>query len=128
MGIVPRHQVCTFECVTEFVQSFVYGSPGFTDVHQEVFADRSYPVDAGLFGDLPEFVFICGERDPRGPGEVLPIGGEEVQEYQTLEVILFFSLVTSAGKFKACIFLWQLGQRATVFSMTSNPPFESQSM
>jgi hypothetical protein len=39
--IVPRHQVGSFEGVAEFVESFVSGSPGFADVHEEVFAGGS---------------------------------------------------------------------------------------
>ena len=123
MGIVFRHRDFAFEGVTEFVESFVYGSPGLSDIHEEVFADRSYPVEAGLFGDLPEFMFVCGEGKPLGPGEGGPSGGEEVQEYQTLDDDLFLSVVTSAGKFRICIFLWQLGQSAATFSMQSSPSF-----
>jgi hypothetical protein len=55
--------------VAEFVHSFEYGSPGFADVQKEVFTDGFYPVEVGLFGDLPEFFFGGDERDPRGPGE-----------------------------------------------------------
>jgi hypothetical protein len=51
--------------VAEFAQSFVSGSSRFADVHEEVFANRFYPVEDGLTGDFPEFVFVCGERDPR---------------------------------------------------------------
>ena len=72
MGIVPRHQVCSLEGMTEFVHSLVYGSPGFSDVHEEVFTGWSDPVETRLFGDLPEFVFICGEWDPYGPGKGAP--------------------------------------------------------
>ena len=55
--------------MAEFIQSFVCGFSGFTDVHQEIFANGFYPVEAGFFGDLPEFFFGGGERYPRGPGE-----------------------------------------------------------
>jgi hypothetical protein len=69
VGIVPWHQVGSFEGVAEFIDSFMYGSSRFANVHEEVFADRLYPVETGLPGDLPEFFFRCGERDPREPGE-----------------------------------------------------------
>ena len=59
--------------MAEFVNSFVYGSSRLADVHEEVFADGFYPVEAGFFGDLPEFFFGGGERDPRGPWERGPI-------------------------------------------------------
>ena len=68
-GIVPWHQVASDECLAEFINSFVYGSSRFTNVHEKVFADRFYPVEAGLSRDLPEFFFRGGERDPWGPGE-----------------------------------------------------------
>ena len=55
-----------------------YGSSRFADVHEEVFADRFYPVEAGFPRDLPEFFFGGGERDPRGPREGGPGIGEEV--------------------------------------------------
>ena len=51
---------------------------GQSHLHEEVFADRLYPVEAGLTGDLPELFFGCGERDPRGPRERGPGIGEEV--------------------------------------------------
>jgi hypothetical protein len=47
--IVPRHQVFSFYCVAEFVHSFVYGSSGFADVHEEVFAGWSDAVEVGGF-------------------------------------------------------------------------------
>jgi hypothetical protein len=47
--------------VAKFVYSFVYGSPGFANVHKEVFADRFYLIEAGFFWDGPEFVVVCGE-------------------------------------------------------------------
>ena len=61
----------------EFVQSFVDGSPGFANVHEEVFPGRTDPVEAGFFGDGPEFVFVSGEGYPRGPGGGGPGRGEE---------------------------------------------------
>jgi hypothetical protein len=67
------HQVGPPEAVSEFVEPFVNGSPGLTDVHQEVFAGGSYLVEAGLFWDLPELFFCCGEGDPREPGEEEPV-------------------------------------------------------
>ena len=76
MGIVPWHQVGSVEGLAEFVDSFVYGSSRFANVHEKVFADRLYPVEAGLPGDLPEFFFRCSEWDPRGPRE----GGRGVLE------------------------------------------------
>jgi hypothetical protein len=69
VGIVPWHQVGSPEGVAEFVNSFVYGSSRLANVHEEVFADGFYPVEAGFSRDLPEFFFGGGERDPRGPGE-----------------------------------------------------------
>ena len=65
MGIIPWHQVGSVEGLAEFVNSFVHGSSRFTNKHEEVFADRLYPVEAGSSGDLPEFFFGGGERDPR---------------------------------------------------------------
>ena len=64
------------EGLAEFVNSFVHGSSRLANVHEEVFADRLYPVEAGFSRDLPEFLFRCGERDPRGPRE----GGPGVRE------------------------------------------------
>jgi hypothetical protein len=49
VGIVPRHQVCSFEGVAKFVHSFVYGSPGFANVHEEIFAGGADAVEAGFF-------------------------------------------------------------------------------
>ena len=77
----------------EFVESFVNGSPGLANVHEEVFADRSYPVEAGLFRDLPEFVFVCGEGDPRGPKEGAPVI-EEVGDIFGVEVRLICGIGT----------------------------------
>jgi len=73
VGIVPRHQVFSFEGVAEFVHPLVYGSPGFADVHEEVLVDWPDAIEAGGFGDLPERVFVCGEGDPGGPGEGEPV-------------------------------------------------------
>ena len=47
MGIIPWHQVGSPEGVAEFVNSFVYGSSRFANVHEIVFADRLYPVETG---------------------------------------------------------------------------------
>jgi hypothetical protein len=55
--------------MAEFVQPVVNGSPGFADIDKEVFANRFYPVETGFPGDLPEFFFGGGERDPWGPRE-----------------------------------------------------------
>lgn len=52
------------------------GPSRFTDVHEEVFSCRTYPVEAGGFGDLAEFFFCCGEGDPWGPREGEPGFGE----------------------------------------------------
>jgi len=60
-GIVPWHQLGTVERLAEFVDSLVYGSPGFADVHEEVLVDWPDAAEAGGFGDLPEGVFVCGE-------------------------------------------------------------------
>ena len=49
VGIVPWHQVGSVEGLAEFVDSFVHGSSRLADVHEEVFADRFYPVEAGLY-------------------------------------------------------------------------------
>ena len=65
MGIIPWHQVGSVEGLAEFVDSFMYGSSCFANVHEEVFPDRLCPVEAGLSRDLPEFFFVSGERDPR---------------------------------------------------------------
>ena len=50
MRIVPWHQVGSPEGVAEFVEPFVERPSGFSDVHDEVFADWFYPVEAGGFG------------------------------------------------------------------------------
>jgi hypothetical protein len=76
--IIPWHQLGSGEGLAEFVDSFVYGSSRFADIHEEVFADRFYPVETGFSRDLPEFFFGGGERDPRGPWEGAPGIGEEV--------------------------------------------------
>jgi len=39
------------EGLAEFVNSFVYGSSRFGNVHEEVFADGFYPVEVVGFGD-----------------------------------------------------------------------------
>ena len=72
------------EGVPEFVEPFMNGSPGLTDIHEEIFSYRPDTVEAGLSGDISEFVFVSGKRDPWGPGEILPSGREKVQEYQAL--------------------------------------------
>ena len=104
MGIIPWHQVGSVEGLAEFVDSFVYGSSRFANVHEEVFADGFNPVEAGLTGDLSEFFFCGGERDPRGPREGGPGIGKEVQVHQILLEEMFLSFVTSPGKCKICIF------------------------
>jgi hypothetical protein len=48
VGIIPWHQVGSPEGVAEFVESFVYGSSRFANIHEKVFADRFYPVEAGF--------------------------------------------------------------------------------
>jgi len=58
--------------VAEFIEAFVHGSSGFAYVHEEIFANGFYPVEAGFSGDLPEFFFGSGEGYPRGPGERAP--------------------------------------------------------
>jgi hypothetical protein len=62
--------------VTKFVEPPVELPSGFTDVHQEIFAGRSYTVKAGFFWDSAEFFFVCGERYPWCPGEGAPGGGQ----------------------------------------------------
>ena len=37
---------------------------GQSPLHEEFFAEGFNPVEAGLPGDLPEFFFVSGERDP----------------------------------------------------------------
>jgi hypothetical protein len=73
MGIVPRHLFFVPEFHAEVVQALVQASLGFADVHQEVFAGGSYPVEAELMGDLFERVLVGAERDPGGPGEGAPV-------------------------------------------------------
>ena len=51
---------------------------GQSHLHEEVFADGFYPVEAGLSRDLPEIFFGGGERDPWGPREGGPGVREEV--------------------------------------------------
>ncbi len=75
-GSFLRHQFGSVEGLAEFVYSFVYGSSRFSDVHEEVFSGWPDAVEAGGFGDFPEGVFVCGERDPGGPGEGEPGFGE----------------------------------------------------
>jgi len=53
------------EGVAEFVDSFVYGSSRFANLHEKIFVVWLYPVEAGLPRDLPELFFCGGERDPR---------------------------------------------------------------
>ena len=62
--------------MTKFVEPLVERPFSFTDIHEEVFTSRADPVEARFFGDGPEFFFVCGERYPRGPGEVAPVFGE----------------------------------------------------
>ena len=128
VGIVPRHQLGSVEGEPEFVKPFMNGSPGLTDVHEEIFSHRPDTIEPGFSRDISKFESVSGKRDPRGPGETLPSGREKVHEYQARGDDFFFRVTTSAGTLRTCIFLWQLGQSATVFSMTSNPPFESQSI
>ena len=80
MRIIPWHQVGSVEGLAEFVDSFVDGSSRLANVHEKVFSDRLYPVEAGLSRDLAEFFFCGGERDPRGPRE----GGPGVREEVTV--------------------------------------------
>ena len=74
MGIVPWHQVGSFEGVAEFVQPFVYGSSGFTEVHQKFFADRTDAVEAGFSGDFSELFFRRSKGYPWGPRKEAPSG------------------------------------------------------
>jgi len=64
MRIIPWHQICSFDIVTEFIQSLVNSSSGFTDVHQEVFTDRTDAVEAGFFGDSSELYLRRSEGNP----------------------------------------------------------------
>ena len=77
MGIVPWHQFSPPERVAKLVEPLVERPPGFTDIHEEVFAGGADAVKAGFFGDGPEFFFVCGERYPWCPGEGAP-GWSEV--------------------------------------------------
>ena len=128
MGIVPRHEVFSFDVMPEFVYPLVKCPSGFTDIHEEVFTNRADAVETGFFGDNAEFFFTGSEGYPWGPVQGAPIGGEEVQEYQTLVEAFSLRVSASAGKFRTCILRWQFGQRATVFSIRSFPSFESHSM
>jgi hypothetical protein len=58
--------------MTKFIEPLVERPPGFADVYEKVFAYRADAVEAGFFLDGPEFVFVCGERNPRGPREGAP--------------------------------------------------------
>ena len=78
MRIIPWHQGSPFKRVTQFIQPFMDGSPGFTDIHQKVFAYWANAVEARLFWDDPEFFFGGSEGDPRGPREGGPSGGEVI--------------------------------------------------
>jgi hypothetical protein len=78
MGIVPWHQVITLDTLAKFIEPLVESPPCFTDIHQDIFSGRPDPVETGIFGDLPEFVFVCSERDPRSPVEVAPARAEKV--------------------------------------------------
>jgi hypothetical protein len=62
--------------MTKFVEPLVERSPGFTDVHQEIFASRADAVKAGYSGDFSEVFFGSSERYPRGPWQGAPGGGE----------------------------------------------------
>ena len=128
MRIVPRHEVFVPETLAKFIQPLVQSPPGFTDIHQEIFSGRPDPVEAGIFGNYSEFVFVCGERDPWGPGEGAPIIGKEVQKSHLFGDDFSFKIATSAGKFRICIFLWQFGQSATVFSIVSSPSSANRSI
>ena len=73
MGIVPRHQIRSPECLAQFVQPLVSRPAGLSDIHQEIFAFRPDTIDAGLVRDLIEGVFVCTERDPWGPRKGAPV-------------------------------------------------------
>ena len=59
--------------MTKFVETLVERPPGFSDVHEKVFAGGADAVEAGFPGDFPELFFGSGERHPRGPGEGAPV-------------------------------------------------------
>jgi hypothetical protein len=62
--------------MAELVEPLVERPFGLTDIHEEIFAVRSYAIEAGFSGDNTEFFFVCAEGYPRGPGEGAPGGGE----------------------------------------------------
>jgi hypothetical protein len=64
--------------MAKLVEPLVERPFGFTDIHEVVFAGGSYTIEAGFFGDGPEFFFISIERYPWGPREGAPGGGEIV--------------------------------------------------
>jgi hypothetical protein len=55
--------------MAKLVEPLVERPFGFTDIHEVVFAGGSYTIEAGFFGDGPEFFFIGIERHPWGPRE-----------------------------------------------------------
>ena len=67
MGGGRWHQVGSVEGVAEFVHPLVYGFPGFYDVHEVVLVYRSYPIEAGGFGE-GEVMSESGE-----PGGIQPV-------------------------------------------------------
>jgi hypothetical protein len=69
VGIVPRHQLSPPKRMAKLVEPLVERPFGFTDIHEVVFAGGSYTIEAGFFGDGPEFFFIGIERHPWGPRE-----------------------------------------------------------
>src|SRR5208282_3786936 len=73
VGIVPRHLPGSVKNKPELTQPLMYGSPGLTDVHQEIFSHRPDTIEAGLPGDIPECVSFCREGNPRGPGKRTPV-------------------------------------------------------
>ena len=55
--------------MAEFVESFVYGPSGFTNIHEKVFTGRADAVETRFLGDFSELFFRRSEGYPRGPGK-----------------------------------------------------------
>jgi hypothetical protein len=73
MGIIPWHEIRSPECLSQFTKPLMHSPACLSDIHEEMPVDRSYPVETGLFRDLPEFFFCGGELNPGGPAERTPV-------------------------------------------------------